>query len=94
MVMALWEVVSPRRVLTQPKSQRWPINLGVVVLNAFLLKVIPGFSGTAAAIFAADKGLGFFHLWPLPSPIPFILGILILDFAIYLQHVLFHPPYR
>lgn len=89
-IMGLWELRSPRRILSQAKGRRWLINLGIIALDSLILRLIPSFSGYAAGLYAQEKNWGLFHWIALPFPIPFVLGILILDFAVYLQHRLFH----
>ena len=39
-IMALWEVVAPRRQLIIPKLQRWTNNLALVFLNSLLLRLL------------------------------------------------------
>src|SRR4051812_50223965 len=51
---ALWEVLAPRRAMLIGRVRRWPANLGIVVLDALLVRLlIPiaavGMGGGAAA---------------------------------------------
>jgi len=39
-LMALWELVAPRRALTASKALRWASNLSLVVLNSVLLRLL------------------------------------------------------
>lgn len=39
-VMALWEVLAPRRPLTQSKPLRWFSNVGLAMLNSFVWRVL------------------------------------------------------
>ena len=39
-LVATWEVLAPRRTLTVSKGQRWAANLGLVVLNTALLRLV------------------------------------------------------
>ena len=39
-VMALWEILAPRRALTVSKAMRWVNNLGLVFLNSIVLRLI------------------------------------------------------
>ena len=58
-VMALWEIRAPRRKRLFPRRQRWPANLGMVVLNTLLVRilipataaVLPGFAKTPVFAF-------------------------------------------
>jgi sterol desaturase/sphingolipid hydroxylase (fatty acid hydroxylase superfamily) len=88
--MLLWEWGHPRRVLTRPRRERWMTNLGLTILNTALVRVTVGGAAYAAAVFAADQGVGLLHWQPLPPWAAAAVTLLVLDFAIYLQHVLFH----
>jgi sterol desaturase/sphingolipid hydroxylase (fatty acid hydroxylase superfamily) len=88
--MAIWEVITPRRALTQPKADRWVGNLGIVVLNTAVLRVIFPTAAAGAAAFAQAQGWGVLNLVSWPSWVEFLLALLVLDFVIYLQHVMFH----
>ena len=90
MIMALWELVMPRRVLTVSKALRWINNIGIVFLNSFLLRIIFPPAAVGMAIFAQKHGWGFFNYMQLSHKIVVFSSVFILDFAIYLQHVMFH----
>ncbi len=88
--MAVWESRRPRLALAQPRQRRWPVNLGITVLDMLLVRVTVGAAAVATAQAAAAHGWGLFHLVALPGWLTFVASWAILDFAIYLQHVLFH----
>jgi sterol desaturase/sphingolipid hydroxylase (fatty acid hydroxylase superfamily) len=92
--MMLWEVAAPRRRLEQPRRRRWPANLGIVVFNTVLLRLIFPGAALGGAWLAAERGIGLLNLLALPPLVALIAAIVVLDFAIYLQHRLFHavPP--
>ena len=89
-VVATWEVIAPRRQLTDNKGRRWLANLSLVVIDTavvrFLLPVLP----VGMAIMAQQHGWGILNIITLPAWIKILLAVVALDFAIYLQHVLFH----
>jgi sterol desaturase/sphingolipid hydroxylase (fatty acid hydroxylase superfamily) len=89
-VMAGWELMAPRRVLTVPRRLRWPSNLGIVVLNSIALRLVFPAAAVGMALFAQANGWGLFHRLGLPGWVALIAGIVLLDLAIYMQHVLFH----
>ena len=93
-VMALWEVVAPRRALSQSKAVRWYSNLGIVVVNSLVVRLLFPMAAVGIAVLAAERGWGLLNttVWTsiFPAWITFLLAVVILDFAIYLQHVLFH----
>ena len=89
-IMTQWELVAPRRVLTASKVFRWINNLGIVFLNSFLLRIIFPAAAVGMAAFAQEHGWGLFNYFQTPYRIAVVLSVVIMDFAIYLQHVMFH----
>ena len=89
-VMAGWELLAPRRALSESKTLRWASNLGIVVLNTLVLRaVIPGAAVGMAAL-AAERGWGLLNARETPYVLAVVIAVVALDLAIYLQHVLFH----
>jgi len=88
--MALWEIAAPRRVLIAGRKPRWPSNLGVLVLDALAVRILIPAAAVGAALFAAGRGWGLFHLAGLRLSVAALLGFLVLDLVIYGQHVVFH----
>jgi sterol desaturase/sphingolipid hydroxylase (fatty acid hydroxylase superfamily) len=89
-VMASWEALRPRRPLSQPKYTRWLTNLGIVVADALLLRLMGALVAYSAALYAQQHGWGVFNHTGWPLWLEFALALLILDFAIYLQHFASH----
>ena len=89
-VMALWEILAPRRVLTVSKAVRWVNNLGIVFFNSFLLRLIFPAAAVGMASFASTQGWGIFNYFELPFWLVVITSVVIMDFIIYLQHVMVH----
>ena len=85
--MALWEMLGPRRKLDQPKGKRWFSNLGIVVLNTLVLRIL---FPAGIAVIAAHQQWGLFNQFHVNFTVSFFASIVILDLAIYLQHVMFH----
>lgn len=90
LLMAGWEVLAPRRALTVRKSPRWFSNLGLVALNVVLVRLILPLTAVGTATLAAERGWGLLNQWLAPGWARFLIAVATLDFAIYLQHVLFH----
>ena len=90
LIIAIWELIAPRRQLTDSKPRRWFINLSLVVLNTlavrFLLPVVP----VGLALLLQERGWGILNILTLPDWLTIFLSVLVLDLVIYLQHVLFH----
>lgn len=89
-IMSLWELAAPRRVLTVPKLLRWINNIGIVVINSFLLRIIFPSAAVGVAVFAQKHGWGLFNYVQVSYSIAVIISMVALDFIIYLQHVMFH----
>ena len=88
--MALWEIFAPRRALTVPKTQRWTANLGIVVLNTLMLRLLFPAAAVGMALFAQQHGWGVFNYFPTPDWLAVLASVVVLDCAIYLQHVMVH----
>jgi sterol desaturase/sphingolipid hydroxylase (fatty acid hydroxylase superfamily) len=88
--MALWELLAPRRRQTIGRLKRWPGNLGIVVLDTMLVRLVLPAEAVGAALFAEVHGWGLFHALDAPPWLAFVGSVAFLDLAIYLQHVLFH----
>jgi len=89
-VMALWEIAMPRRSLSQPKWARWGNNLGLVVVNTLLLRLLFPAAAVGMALYATSHRWGLLANADIPEGVRVVAAIVILDFSIYLQHVLFH----
>jgi sterol desaturase/sphingolipid hydroxylase (fatty acid hydroxylase superfamily) len=88
--MALWEIAAPRRTAAVPKSLRWTNNLAIVALNSVLLRLLFPTAAAGAAVFAAENLWGLFNYLDLERGYKIVLCVILLDLAIYLQHVMFH----
>ncbi len=97
-VMALWEVAAPRRARSATRLVRWTNNFAIVILSTLVLRAIFPIAAVALAVLAQERGWGLInHLMnhpinqgSVPNIFILILSILVLDLAIYLQHVMFH----
>jgi sterol desaturase/sphingolipid hydroxylase (fatty acid hydroxylase superfamily) len=89
-VMALWEVAAPRRRREIPRLLRWSNNLALVVLDAAVVRLAFPVLAVGLAATAQAQGWGLFNVWDVPGWLAVLASILLLDLAIYLQHVMFH----
>jgi len=88
--MSLWEVLAPRRNHVVQRKLRWSSNFGLVFINSILMRLIAPLGAVGVALFAQSRGWGLFNQLLLPSFIASVLAVVALDFAIYMQHRLFH----
>jgi len=89
-VMAVWEILAPRRALTVSKAVRWVNNLGIVFFNSFLVWLVFPVLAVGMASFASNQGWGIFNYFELPFWFVVVASVVIMDFVIYLQHVMVH----
>jgi sterol desaturase/sphingolipid hydroxylase (fatty acid hydroxylase superfamily) len=89
-LMFLWEMMIPRRPLTTSKRTRWFSNLSLVLVDSVAVRLAFPAGLTGVAFLAQQRGWGLFNLLELPLLLEIVFGVLILDLAIYLQHVMFH----
>lgn len=90
LLMVLWEFLTPRRPQAVGRWLRWPNNLGVVVLNTLVVRLLFPFAAVGIAFLAQRNGWGLFNLVPLPGWSAVPAAVLLLDVIIYGQHVMFH----
>jgi sterol desaturase/sphingolipid hydroxylase (fatty acid hydroxylase superfamily) len=92
-VLATAESLAPRRIRKQSRSRRWIANWGMTLLNTAVLRLLAfaiPLLAVGAAIDASNQGWGLFNMIGWPAWIEVLLAILILDFAIWLQHLITH----
>jgi sterol desaturase/sphingolipid hydroxylase (fatty acid hydroxylase superfamily) len=89
-LMALWEMAAPRRPSTTREPLRRLNNLALVGLNTLALRLFVPLGAVGTALFVEDRAWGLFQNVSLPPWLAIGLSVVALDFAIYLQHVVFH----
>ena len=88
--MALWEAAAPRRPRSYSRLARWPSNLAIVAFNTVLLRLLLPATALSLALIAAQRGWGLLNNLRLPWWSTVVVSVVLLDLAIYLQHVMFH----
>jgi sterol desaturase/sphingolipid hydroxylase (fatty acid hydroxylase superfamily) len=89
-IMAVCELLAPRRVSTVSKSLRWFSNLSLVGLNTVVARLVLPMAPVAFAGLCAANGWGMLNLIDGPLWIEVLGTVVLLDFAIWLQHVMVH----
>ena len=92
--MMLLEAAFPRRPRVASLVRRWSTNLsfaalGAAIVRAMTLAAIP-ITATAASVWASNNGFGVVNALSLEGPLAIGLSIVVLDFAIWLQHLVTH----
>ena len=88
--MALWEHWAPKRRLAVGRPSRWPGNLGVLAIDVALVRIFFPTAAVGAALVCEVQGWGLFNAVAIPFAVTVLVSVILLDLAIYLQHVLFH----
>lgn len=87
------EALAPRRARQQPRRTRWFTNLSISVLDTFALRALAialPLLAVGAAIDAGRMGWGLFNALSWPAWVEMGLTILLLDLAIWAQHLVTH----
>ena len=89
-IMALLEFLLPRRNVDANRKLRWTSNIGIVILDSILVRILLPTTTIAVALFVENSNYGFFNLFSLPNVLSIAVSVLLLDVLIYIQHVIFH----
>mmetsp|Transcript_18433 Transcript_18433/g.29977 ORF Transcript_18433/g.29977 Transcript_18433/m.29977 type:complete len:265 (-) Transcript_18433:4767-5561(-) len=92
-LLAVIETVVPRRVRRQTRRRRWVTNWAFTLANTILLRALAvalPLLAVGAAVDANAQGWGLFNAIDLPLWFEVIAAILILDLAIWAQHLITH----
>jgi len=89
-VMAVWEMLAPRRELTVSKTVRWLNNLGLVFLNSLVLRLVFPAAAVGVAAVAQQRGWGVMNIYQIPFALSVVFSVMLMDMVIYLQHVMVH----
>lgn len=89
-VMAIWELFAPLRDGQGQKPRRWSSNLILAVVNASLSYLVLPIGAAGFAGFCQQLGWGLFNQLDVPAWAAILLSVVLLDLAIYAQHVVFH----
>ncbi|MDP3897600.1 MAG: sterol desaturase family protein [Mesorhizobium sp.] len=92
--MAVFELVSPRLERAEMagalKTRRWVTNLSLVVMSSFVLRIIFPAAAVGSAVWAEAHGYGLFRMVAMDPVVAGLLSFVILDFAVWLEHVASH----
>tara|TARA_R110000824_G_scaffold104360_13_gene247765 strand:- start:4899 stop:5732 length:834 start_codon:yes stop_codon:yes gene_type:complete len=84
------EAIFPRRKRSFPRFKRWCTNIVIIIVDSLALRLMGPIAAIAAAGYAAQHHIGLFNWIDWPAWLEFILALIILDLAIYGQHVASH----
>lgn len=90
LVLAFAERWRPRRTRREPVSRRWATNLAIVAIDSVVVRAMASLAVPLAAVatahYAQGNGWGLLNWVALPAWLEFAVALLVLDFAIWLQH--------
>lgn len=88
--MTALEAILPRKQRVASRGGRWFTNMGFAVINTIALKFAVPIAAVGASLWAFENDFGLLNKYDLPSLVSIITAMLILDVAIYWQHVATH----
>ena len=88
-IVAFFESRYPHRP-TSHKAMRWASNLGLIFINALIVRLLFPAAAVGMALVATAGQWGLFHHYHLTPGPTLLFSVIALDLIIYLQHVLFH----
>ena len=92
-IMALLETWIPRRERRFKRSARWTTNFGILFsdyISVALVTLVIPITALISAYWAAKNGWGLLNLIDLPIWLSWIIAFALLDFTIWLQHLITH----
>ena len=88
--VALWEYARPRRAARYSRWERWPHNLGLLLVDGLVVRLLAPGAALAVALAAEQRSWGLLNQAGVPYWLAFPLAIVALDLVIYFQHIMFH----
>lgn len=88
--VAIAEAAAPRRPLSVSKARRWFANLAMQGIDAVIPRLLFPLLPVGLALLMAERGWGLLNVLSVAPLAATVLGVMALDLAVYLQHVLFH----
>ena len=88
--VAVWEARFPRRRRALNRLARWPHNLGLLAVDIITLRLLAPGAAIAVAFAGEARGWGLLNALAMPGWSAALLAVVLLDLAIYFQHVMFH----
>jgi len=84
------ELLIPRREFGRYKLRRWITNLSIVGVDGIVLRLLFPILAVGVAEYMYTQGYGLFGLLDWPFWLELVISVILLDLAIYIQHVATH----
>jgi sterol desaturase/sphingolipid hydroxylase (fatty acid hydroxylase superfamily) len=88
--MGLWEALSARRGRIFSRRERWLGNLGLILVDSLAIRLVMPIIAVDLALISQANGWGLFNMTAWPAALEVVAAIILLDFVVYWQHVVFH----
>ena len=92
--LSLLEIFHPRlerpEMMAALKARRWFTNLSILVISSLMLRAVFPLAAVGTALYAEQNAIGLFPMIGLDPLIGGLIAFLILDFAVWLEHVASH----
>ena len=89
-LLASAEAIWPRRSRQHSRWKRWGTNIALIAIGSLVLRLLLPLVALSMAAIAAANGWGLFNVVDWPPLVEIVLAIVLLDLAIYAQHVATH----
>jgi len=85
-LLAVLEMLVPRRKPKPVKTRRWLTNWIIVFIDSAVLRLLFTGAAVGAALWAETNGYGLFNLFDAGPVTAFLVSFVVLDFAIWVSH--------
>lgn len=89
-LLLLAEHYFPRHLRAPQRRDRWPVNIGLALVDTLCLRLLLPWLAVDAALWAQAQRFGLLHLIALPAWASAVIAFISLDLLIYWQHRLSH----
>jgi len=89
-LLMIWESIFQRKERVDSRRRRAARNLSLVLANNLIVRLALPVIPATFAVFAGQQGWGLLNYFEVPAAIQWLATIVVFDFIIYIQHVLFH----
>ncbi|NRD90736.1 fatty acid hydroxylase [Sphingopyxis sp. BSNA05] len=89
-ILAVSEALFPRRQRSLSRARRWRTNIVIILLDSVALRLMGPAAALAVAGYAAQNHIGLFNWTDWPAWVEFAFALILLDLAIYGQHIATH----
>ena len=84
------EALFPRKNRALGRTHRWVSNLLIVIIDSIFVRFLFPIVAVGVAALSVKNGWGLLNMTPLPDWLEIVVALILLDMAIYWQHVAFH----